>query len=205
MGLLSAKVEHHTVATFFHQTHELSLEALNAAYALLETEIMDLLRRQGFRQEQIRIIRLADVRYAGQSFELTVPVQPGELDAEAVRAIETAFAAEHKRTYGHHGGDGEAYALTNLRVIGEVAAGREGLRVRKMAKVSRQRGRRRAYFGSGLGWIETPVVGRADLSMNTTDGPLLVDEYDSTTVIPPRCTARLDSLNNIRINIQGAS
>jgi len=48
MGLLSAKVEHHTVATFFHQTHELSLEALNAAYQTLQIEVMDLLRREGF-------------------------------------------------------------------------------------------------------------------------------------------------------------
>ena len=88
MGLLSAKVEHHTVATFFHQTRQLSLEALNAAYGTLQTEVMDLLRREGFSDRNIRVTRLADVRYAGQSFELTVPVPAGELDTEAVRAIE---------------------------------------------------------------------------------------------------------------------
>ena len=62
-----------------------------------------------------------------------------------------------------------------------------------------------AYFGSTLGWIETPVIGRGDLSASVAHGPLLIDEYDSTAVIPPRCTARLDSLANIRINIQGVS
>ena len=205
MGLLSAKVEHHTVATFFHQTRQLSLEALNAAYGTLQTEVMDLLRREGFSDRNIRVTRLADVRYAGQSFELTVPVPAGELDTEAVRAIERAFAAEHKRTYGHHGGDGEAYALTNLRVIGAVAGGREGLPARKSASDGRRRGSRTAYFGDTSGWIETPVIGRGDLSANVAHGPLLIDEYDSTTVVPPHCTARLDSLNNIRINIQGLS
>jgi N-methylhydantoinase A len=205
MGLLSAKVEHHTVATFFHQTHELSLEALNAAYGTLQTEVMDLLRREGFSEQEIKVTRLADVRYAGQSFELTVPVPSGEVDAEAVRAIESAFAAEHKRTYGHGGGDGEAYALTNLRVIGEVAGGREGFRARKSASTGPHRGSRSAYFGSTFGWIETPVIGRGDLSASVAHGPLLIDEYDSTAVIPPRCTARLDPLDNIRINIQGVS
>jgi N-methylhydantoinase A len=205
MGLLSAKVEHHTVATFFHQTRVLSLEALNAAYESLQTEVMDLLRREGFSDQEIKVRRFADVRYAGQSFELTVPVQDGELATEAVRAIESVFAAEHKRTYGHHGGDGEAYALTNLRVIGEVAGEREGLGARKSGSVASPRGSRTAYFGAAHGWIETPVIGRGDLSANAADGPLLIDEYDSTTVIPPHCIARLDSLNNIRINIQGVS
>ena len=131
--------------------------------------------------------------------------QGGELDTEAVRAIESAFAAEHKRTYGHHGGDGEAYALTNLRVIGEVTGGREGLGARKSGSVASRRGSRSAYFGTANGWIETPVMGRSDLSAHAAQGPLLIDEYDSTTVIPPHCTARLDALNNIRINIQGVS
>ena len=205
MGLLSAKVEHHTVATFFHQTHELSLEALNAAYKTLETEVMELLRREGFSEQEIKVTRLADIRYAGQSFELTVPVQSGAIDAEAVRAIESAFAAEHQRTYGHSGGDGEAYALTNLRVIGEVAGGRADFRARKSAGAGSQRGSRSAYFGSAFGWIETPVIGRGDLSASIAHGPLLIDEYDSTTVVPPHCTARLDPLDNIRINIQGVS
>jgi len=205
MGLLSAKVEHHTVATFFHQTHQVSLEALNAAYETLQTEVMQLLRHEGFSDHAIKVTRFADVRYAGQSFELTVPVQGGDLDTEAVRAIESDFAAEHKRTYGHHGGEGEAYALTNLRVIGEVAGGRQDMGARRSGSVASLRGSRTAYFGTASGWIETPVIGRGDLSANTILGPLLIDEYDSTTVIPPQCTARLDSLNNIRINIQGAS
>jgi N-methylhydantoinase A len=134
-----------------------------------------------------------------------VPVQGGEVDAQAVRAIECAFAAEHMRTYGHRGGEGEAYALTNLRVIGEVAGRREGFRTRKSASTGPRSGSRSAYFGSTLGWIETPVIGRGDLSASIAHGPLLVDEYDSTAVIPPGCTARLDSLDNIRINIQGVS
>lgn len=205
IGLLSAKVEHHTVATFFHQTREVRPEALNAAYETLQAEVMDLLRREGFSDQEIKVARFADVRYAGQSFELTIPVQGGELDTQAVRAIESAFAAEHKRTYGHHGGDGEAYALTNLRVIGEVAGGREGLGALKSGSVASRRGSRSAYFGTAYGWKETPVISRGDLSADLAHGPLLIDEYDSTTVIPPQCTARLDSLNNIRINIQGVS
>jgi N-methylhydantoinase A len=205
MGLLSANVEHHTVATFFHQTHLLNLDELNAAYLKLETEVVGLLQREGFAMSAIKISRMVDMRYAGQSSELTVAVRNGALDADAVRDLESSFLAEHTRTYGHHGGTGEAFALTNLRVIGSVARKRERINPGKAGGWGSRSGSRAAYFGAKFGTIDTAVIGRNDLTQMPIEGPLLVDEYDSTTVIPPQCTARLDGLSNIRIRIQGAS
>jgi N-methylhydantoinase A len=205
MGLLSANVEHHTVATFFHQTHLLNLGELNAAYLKLETEVVGLLQREGFAMSAIKISRMADMRYAGQSSELTVAVRNGALDADAVRDLESSFLAEHTRTYGHHGGAGEAFALTNLRVIGSVARNRERINPGKAGGWGSRNGSRPAYFGAAFGTIDTAVIGRNDLTQMPTEGPLLIDEYDSTTVIPPQCTARLDGLSNIRIRIQGVS
>jgi N-methylhydantoinase A len=203
MGLLSARVEHHTVATFFHQTHLINLQDLNRAYLKLETEVVGLLQREGFAAKDIEISRLADVRYAGQASELTVPMRHGPLNAEAMRELETAFVAEHTRTYGHHGGTGEAYALTNLRVIGAISRSGGPITPREPNGRPAQRGSRRAYFGPEFGAADVAVVGRYDLSDAPTDGPLLIDEYDSTTVVPPHCTARLDKLANIRISIRG--
>ena len=58
---------------------------------------------------------------------------------------------------------------------------------------------RRAYFGPSHDLLEAPVLARADLRLEPTEGPLLIDEYDSTTVVPPGWGAWLDPHGNIRI------
>ncbi|MCY4376410.1 MAG: hypothetical protein OXC31_21855, partial [Spirochaetaceae bacterium] len=50
---------------------------------------------------------------------------------------------------------------------------------------ARQPADRRVYFGPGHGWLSTPVVDRPVLSSGAIAGPLIVEEYDSTTVVPP--------------------
>ena len=58
-------------------------------------------------------------------------------------------------------------------------------------------GTRRAYFGETEGWIDTPVVGRTDLTATPRGGPLIIEEYDSTTVVRPGWSAAIDGWNNI--------
>jgi N-methylhydantoinase A len=63
-------------------------------------------------------------------------------------------------------------------------------------------GNRSAYFGTRVGRVDTPVLDRASLSSSPRRGPLIVEEYDATTVVPPDCSASLDTWGNIIINIQ---
>ena len=62
--------------------------------------------------------------------------------------------------------------------------------------------RRNVYFGPAAGTLETNVIDRPALSTTPTPGPLIVEEYDATTVIPPACSARLDDFNNIVIDMK---
>ncbi|MFN0170015.1 MAG: hydantoinase/oxoprolinase family protein [Bryobacteraceae bacterium] len=202
-GLLSADIEHHQVQTFYHRTRAIDLEDLNLAFARLENEAAQMLHREGFAPEFIRLRRYADLRYAGQSSELTIPIPPGTLDWEIVGAIERAFDEEHERTYGHRGGEGEPYSFVNLRVIGAVERRRQVIGLKSANGFHPASRSRSAYFGSRYGLIESPVITRKDLTGTTLAGPFLVDEFDSTTVVPPGCTARLDALGNIRILIEG--
>jgi len=66
-------------------------------------------------------------------------------------------------------------------------------------------GDRRAYFGPAHGEIATPVITRAALGATPRPGPLLLDEYDATTLVPPGCAARLDAHGNIVITTGGAA
>ena len=58
---------------------------------------------------------------------------------------------------------------------------------------------RRAYFGQEWGWLETPVVGRDAVPLTAQPGPLIVEEYDATTVVPPDATIRRDDAGNLRL------
>ena len=71
----------------------------------------------------------------------------------------------------------------------------------EIASRSRVIGERDAYFGPGDGTLATPVVTRAALLDGERAGPFLVDEYDSTIVVPPECVARLDPFGNVEVTV----
>ena len=53
------------------------------------------------------------------------------------------------------------------------------------------------YFGGDLKYVNTPIINRSDLDSNDSHGPLIIEEYDSTTVVPPEWTVTIDGLQNI--------
>ena len=63
---------------------------------------------------------------------------------------------------------------------------------------------RRAYFGTAHGWVETPVVTRADLDTTGREGPVIIEEYDATVVVPPNAVVSVDEASNIRMDIDTA-
>jgi N-methylhydantoinase A len=64
-------------------------------------------------------------------------------------------------------------------------------------------GARAAYFGAAQGWRQTRILDRADLAA-PCPGPCIIEEYDSTCVVPPGAEARLDRLGNIAITVPRA-
>ena len=203
-GLLFSDVEHHFVQTYLRPTREMDLDELNRIMSALEEEGSGVLASEGYRGADALIQRLADVRYSGQGSELTLPIEPGALTMGSLAMLEEAFAQEHDRTYGYRS-DGEAVELVGLRVIArgvpKEARVPETMRLPVEAEAG-EKGRRSAYFGKEHGWLDTLLVGRAALAGTPRDGPLIVDEYDSTTVVPPGYRASLDGGNNIIIEAQ---
>ena len=141
--------------------------------------------------------RLADLRYAGQAYELTVRVPAGPVDVDALRH---AFVAEHVRTYGH-GAEDDPIDLVALRLLATVPRGAMPSHLAIADDGPTERGSRLVYFGPCHGLVETPVVARHALSAGDRSGPLLVHERDSTTVVPPGCVARLDAAGTIEIDV----
>jgi N-methylhydantoinase B len=128
--------------------------------------------------------RVADVRYRGQSW--SVPVDfPGEIDEASVAALVEAFEAEHETLYGTRLEEGSPVDIRALRLI---SLGPEQAPF-SFGTTPGRSGSRLADFGDGP--VEVEVRPR-DALADGAAGPLLVDEYDTTVVVPPGWTVRLD-------------
>ena len=200
LGLLVSDHAHELVRALPGLLREISGADMARAFDALMQEAVGAVAAEGFARDAIETTRLADVRYAGQAFELTVPVpQSGPPN---VAAIEAAFHAEHLRTYGHKA-EGEPVELVAIRVVARIPA--EILPDRLSGRASgrdKTRIARSAYFGEKIGALETPVVSRAVLRAGPVAGPLIVEEYDSTVLVPPGATARADEHGNIVVELE---
>jgi N-methylhydantoinase A len=198
-GLLYADTEHHYARSFRRLTRAIDLAELNAAWDALADQARAQLAQEGFSGPAARVTRAAALHYHGQSFDLTVPVPDGPLDAAALRDLEEAFGVEHERTYGHRAGAEEPVELVSIQVVGH-GLRRDGTLPEHTTAARSERAipPRRAYFGPEAGWIETAVLRRADLAGERA-GPLIVEEYDATCLVLPGWRARLDDAGNIVI------
>ena len=199
VGLLFSQTEHEFVRTLFLRSGEIDADTITDAYRSLADEATAALRDEGIAPEAATFQRLADLRYAGQAYELTVRVPEGQVDAEELVG---AFVAEHERTYGH-GSAEDPVDLVSIRMLARIARpdapatiSPVGAAARTVAGETRQ-----AYFGPEAGLVEAPVLTREALRERVVEGPLFVDEYDSTTVVPPGCRATLDAFGCIEIHV----
>jgi N-methylhydantoinase A len=170
-----------------------------ALYAELEAEAAADLTREGVPHERRRLFRQADLRYAKQGSELTIDAPAGPLDAGAAAAMVEAFHRLHEQLYTF--ADRIApVEIVNLRVravglmdkvsLPEIAIVPDGT-------PATPAGSRRAHFRDE-GLVPIPVYGRGDLKAgHRVDGPAIVDQLDSTTVIFPGQRARVDRFGNL--------
>ena len=135
------------------------------------------------------------MRFQGQTSEIRVALgeAPERAAADQLRAV---FEAEHERLYGHRSDPDNAVEVIAVRLIGRADLGAQASALTPIATYTPAEQSRQAYFGPAWGMVDTPVSARADLA-GGRDGPLLIDEYDSTTVIPPGMRARLDEQGSI--------
>ena len=197
-GLLVADVEHHFVQTYFKTFAELDLNALKNILEGLWEEGKKQLRAEGFSDASHEIITQVDMKYEGQLSELTVVMRPGEVTQESVDLLGEAFAGEHEKSFGYR--TDAPYQLVNLRVIARGLSEESRVPERlglSSIKSQSSDSQRRVYFGPNSGWTDTPVIDRGDLDAKPGIGPLIIEEYDSTTVVPPGWRASADQWRNI--------
>lgn len=199
-GLLFADVEHHFVRTYFKAFSELDLDEANSILNDLRNQGERLLSAEGFSEANHQIITQIDMKYIGQTSELTVNMEHDHFNLNSVEALGVEFDREHEKTYGYSAQD--PYQLVNIRVVARGISDSPRVPDRiEFTSVPRERQNqtRKVFFVSENAWIDTPVIDRLDLENGVNPGPLVIEEYDSTTVVPPRWQTSLDEMKNITL------
>ena len=197
-GLLCSDTEYLASRTIFRRMDEVTGDEIRAELFALEAQVRNSLAGDGVAVGAMTLLHFAELRYSGQAYELGVSVDPARPDLAAMAA---AFDAEHARTYGH-ASPGAPADLVSLKVIGRSPAGMNAASLSRLAPEGEPpNSTRTAYFGAQLGRHETPVIGRQALTATPRPGPMIIEDYDATCVVPPDATAALDAHGNIDISI----
>lgn len=203
VGLLISDLRYDAIRTAFQVSTAPDLARLNAGFESMARELEARFAADDIDLERVSFVRRGDLRYVGQGYELRVAFPDGTLDAAALAEAFAAFHEVHRREYGHHFAD-SAIEIVNIRLIGAAGAAEiarpappsggplEAARIRTGLCTFRVDGELTDH--------ETAFLLRDKLPVGVAiDGPAIVLQMDSTTVVPPRHTIEADATGNLII------
>jgi N-methylhydantoinase A len=175
-------------------THEgaIDLKVIAEIYGGLERDAVATLEEDGIERSRIRLAREADVRYAGQSMEVRVPAPSGVIDAKFVAGINDAFQAAHLKAFGYNYAGQQRIEIVNFSVSGFGMIERPTIpKLVTDKNAEPPHGTRKVYFGGSF--HDTPIYDRTALAAGfCLEGPAVVEEFGSTTVIFPGQSLEID-------------
>ena len=201
IGLLAAEVKFDVARTWVRRLEALEPAALTTMYDDMAAQATAVVRDAAV-ATTVTLVRSVDARYVGQGYELTVPVPQGTLDAAALGRIRAAFDEIYAARYGYANPSEPVETVTwKLAAVG--GAPRVALaKASAQARDGGLKGRRRAWFPETRGWTECAVYDRYALAPGShVDGPAIVEERESTSVLPPGTSAAVDEYANLIVEI----
>lgn len=197
LGLVATDLKRDYARTLYADLAHVEPSRVAEAFAAMEDAGAAMLEAAGVPTDRRSLPRLADVRYRRQAYELTLPVQEGAVTRETLDRLAADFHEKHAQTYGH-ANPAEPVQLVNLRLtaIGKLP----DLKLRQPSDPASARRRARDVWFPGPGFVEAAVHWRNGLEPGAAiEGPAIIEALDSTTVLPPGWTARVDGLGYLRL------
>ncbi len=200
MGLLVTDIRHDYSVALIQRADRIDINVANKQFQQMRGEGQMALSREGVADEDTRFVKQADMRYVGQSYELTVLLHENDLDADALDEILAQFHQEHERSYGFNAeGEPVEFVALRLSAIGVIPKTRSR-KVRRGgdATINVVKETRPVYFADTGGRVDCPIFDRYQLgSGDEITGPAIIEEVDSTTVIHPDYRAVVDEFGNL--------
>jgi len=203
-GDATTQVQDEAARTYLTMAGDLSDEKLTADLMDLQVRAGDALLKDNIPASEHEISYQADLRYAGQAFQITIDFTEAELMEKGVALLTGQFDAEHEQLFTFKLDDGHeilmirALAKAKAKAIAERKIGQTGMSLDE-CKIATSR-----FYYEG-DWYDSTIYDRSKLSTGLeVAGPAIVGEMDSTTVVLPGYVATVDKVGNLLIN-PGAS
>ena len=209
MGLLTTDLKYDAIRTQFQLSGSIDIERLNTDFTEMEEQLTQQFAADHLSPDKVSFIRVGDLRYVGQGYELKVAFPYEVLETVSLYQVWERFHEQHKREYGHCFRENQI-EIVNIRVSGVGAMPKlDSLPPRKGASL------KKAYIRSGpcafrvdgeLRTFETKFYRRELLPVDESfAGPSIVLQKDSTAVIPPQWSAESDKMGNLILTRIGES
>jgi N-methylhydantoinase A len=194
-GLLTTDLKRDASRTIVRRLDDLDVHEVESTFADLERAGAAELRREGVADDAIEFVRQIDLRYVGQSYELTIPAGDGLVER---------FHDEHDRTYGFSA-PAEPVECVSLRLTSVGRIAKPPLRRAAAGTPAEPKEHRNVYFAEAAGYVECPIYDRYALPAGATlPGPVVIEEFDSTTVVHPGFGVQVDDVGNLIIEKEEA-
>jgi N-methylhydantoinase A len=194
VGMLATDIRFDFMRPYMTEIDQVDLDRLNSMYEQLDHQARETLARE--HGEDTYILRTADMRYLGQNYEISTTVPTGRITPKELGVIKENFNSEHMKLYGHNKPD-EKLELIGLRVavIGMITKPKGGL-------TKALKGQREVYYHAEKRFLRSNVYDREYIPTGEyLDGPVIIEEMDSTIVVNPGQSASIDGYGNVAIEI----
>ncbi|MBV9800389.1 MAG: hydantoinase/oxoprolinase family protein [Solirubrobacterales bacterium] len=205
-GQLRVEIRDDTQRPLLTKHDDVDPAELEAVFSELEDEAEQLLRREGVAGEEVQLQRSVDLKYYPQTSYINLRVPSGHIDQAVVDDLVSSFLERHADEFGYSVGlDLTSVEFVNARLtalapapVGElVADGARGAGADAVIDT------REVHFGEAGGWVLAGVYDRTRLFQGASfDGPAIVQEADSTTIVPPRAHVQVDRHRNLIIDVR---
>lgn len=198
LGCLLVNIQHDFAESYIKEAADVDVAELEAEFARLEKTAIEHLAHEGVAEDQMVLERTIDMMYQGQWRSLAIPAPRPVCDLNQLVEI---FHKEHLREYNYKRDDAPVSLFRlNLKAIGLV--NQAELPIHEPTGVIPEPIYRRSVWFSDVGEVDTPVYNRPDLPVDfVLQGPAVIEQLDSTVVVPPQSQAEIDRYLNIIIRL----
>lgn len=204
-GFLLAPMAFDLSRSYIARLGEMDWDRVNERYAEMEKEGRELLQDAGVAPDEVRFVRTADMRYVGQGFEIGVPLPAGRFQCEVLDELRAAFEREYQSVYQRLCPDIPIecvnWRLTATGPRPDVGAMEWWSGSRSVSDALK--GRRSAYLPAAEDFVDMAVYDRYLLPSGALiDGPIIIEERESTIVVNGHGTARIDEFGNVVVRLK---
>lgn len=198
-GDATTRVQDEAARTYITMASDLTADKLADDLLGLKGRASESLIQDGIAKERLEVTYQADLRYAGQAFQITVEFTEAELRARGVAVLTDQFDAEHEQLFTFKLGDGHEILMIRA-VVGAAVTLKADITIPQgTGDVSGAVIHQSRFFYEGQ-WHEASIFDRSGLgASDVIMGPAIVSEMDSTTVVLPGYSATVDSVGNLLI------